>query len=201
VAAGGHNLAILARRRDRLSALSRDLVQHYGVGVSVYECDLGDTQARRAVTDEIMSAERTVVGLCNCAGFGTSGRFLELDLERELAMIDLNIAALVELTQVFTRPMVERRAGAVLNVASLAGFQPNPFFCTYSASKTFVQSFSEALHEELHEPGVVHRVVPRPGPDRVGRNRGRRLGIYGCGGGLGRGRSQGRRQGNGRWNP
>jgi hypothetical protein len=163
LAARGHHLAIVARRRDRLDALADELGTEHHVEVTVHECDLGDPTKRRALIEELRAQPGTLVGVCNCAGFGTSGRFRELPLDRELGQIELNINALVELTHEFLEPMVERGEGAILNIASLAAFQPIPNLAVYGATKAFVQSFSEALHEELHGTGVSCTVLC-PGP-------------------------------------
>jgi short-subunit dehydrogenase len=111
----------------------------------------------------VVADSRALAGVCNCAGFGSSGNFLDLDIGRELSQLDVNIEALVHLTHAFARPMVERGSGAVLNVASLAAFQPIPRLAVYSATKAFVQSFSEAFNEELRGTGVSCTVLC-PGP-------------------------------------
>lgn len=159
----GHNLAISARRRERLDALAEELRADHGVDVAVHERDLGDARVRRALIDDLDAGGRTLVGVCNCAGFGTSGNFLELPQERELDQVELNVVALVQLTHAFAGPMVERGAGAILNVASLVAFQPWPGLAVYGATKAFVQSFSEAVHEELSGTGVSCTVLC-PGP-------------------------------------
>ena len=104
-----------------------------------------------------------IAGLCNSAGFGTSGVFYELPVERESEEVTLNSLALMELTHAALPGMVERGAGAVMNIASIAGFQPIPYMAVYSATKAFVQTFSEAIHEELHGTGVSVTVLC-PGP-------------------------------------
>lgn len=103
------------------------------------------------------------MGLCNSAGFGTSGTFHTLPIEREREEVVLNALALMELTHAALPGMVDRGAGAVLNIASVAGFQPIPGMAIYSATKAFVQTFSEAVHEELHGTGVSCTVLC-PGP-------------------------------------
>src|SRR5205807_6931432 len=92
--------------------------------------------------------------LINNAGFGSMGDFATLDLERELNMIDLNVRSLVEMTYRFLAPMRERKGGAIINLASTAGFQPVPYMATYAAAKAFVLSFSEALWEENRPYGI-----------------------------------------------
>jgi short-subunit dehydrogenase len=154
----GHSLAITARRQDRLEALADELE----VQVDVHPCDLGDPAARDALVAELLDGP-PVTGVCNCAGFGTAGEFLDLDAQRELDQLALNIDAVLALTHAFAGPMVERGEGAILNVASIAAFQPLPGMATYSATKAFVQTFSEAVHEELRGTGVSCTVLC-PGP-------------------------------------
>src|SRR6185312_15436919 len=147
LAALGHELVLVARRAERLEQLATALSAEHGVQAS----------------------EKFVAGLCNNAGFGSYGRVAETDPAHEAAMVQLNVAAVHELTLAFLRPMVERRAGAILNVASLAAFQPVPGMATYAATKAFVQSFSEALHAELAGTGVSCTVLaPGPVPTEFG---------------------------------
>ena len=150
----GHNVVLVARRAQRLRELSEQLRLMHGVHADVEPCDLADADARRALVGRLLSGEREVTGVCNNAGFGTVTTLLESDLEREQQVVRLNVEAVHHLTGAVLPPMVERGAGAVLNVASTAAFQPLPGFATYAASKAFVQSFSEAVHAELGGTGV-----------------------------------------------
>lgn len=159
----GHHLALVARRRDRLESLAAELRAAHEVEVEVLERDLGDGAQRRALVTDLAASNRAVVGLCNCAGFGTAGTFHELPVEREVAEVELNATAIVELTHAYAGPMVAAGAGAIMNVASIAGFQPIPGMATYAATKAFVQTFSESVHEELRGTGVSCTVVC-PGP-------------------------------------
>lgn len=159
----GHRLAIVARRRERLDALADELNTARGVDVAVHVRDLGSAGERKALVEAVGAAGDRVVGLCNCAGFGTTGRFDTLPRERELEQLEVNGAALVDLTHAFLGDMVDHGRGAVLNVASVAAFQPIPGMAIYSATKAFVQTFSEAVHEELHGTGVSCTVLC-PGP-------------------------------------
>lgn len=163
LAGDGHALTIVARRRDRLDELAGELRETHGIEVTVLQHDLGQSAERSALIGELAADERTVVGICNCAGFGTSGRFNELPLDRELAQVELNVVALVELTHAFVGPMIDHGSGAILNVASVAAFQPLPNLAVYGATKAFVQSFCEAVHTELQGTGVSCTVLC-PGP-------------------------------------
>lgn len=163
LAALGHGLAIVARRRERLDRLAQELRDAHGVRVDVYEADLADAGARAAVIDAVRASGVHVAGVCNNAGFGSYGRFADLDVANEVREVQVNVNALHELTHAFLHPMLERRAGAILNVSSIAGFQPLPRMATYSATKAFVTTFSEALHTELRGTGVSCTVLC-PGP-------------------------------------
>jgi short-subunit dehydrogenase len=159
----GFPLLLVARRRERLDELANEVGQEYSVAVEVLPLDLGDGKARAKLANRLRS--EPIAGLCNSAGFGTSGVFHELPLEREREEVTLNALALMELTHATLPGMVERGAGAVMNIASIAGFQPVPFMAVYSATKAFVQTFSEAVHEELHGTGVsVTCLCPGPVP-------------------------------------
>ena len=148
----GYPLLLTARRRERLRELSDELRAKHSVTVEVMPLDLRNRAARAQLIDRIGSAP--IAGLCNSAGFGTSGPFHRLPVQHEREEITVNALALMELTHAALPEMVDRGAGAVLNIASIAGFQPIPGMAVYSATKAFVQTFSEAVHEELHSTGV-----------------------------------------------
>ena len=163
----GYPLVLVARRRERLDELADELRTQYSVGVDVMPLDLGEAGSRQKLAERLRS--EPVAGLCNSAGFGTSGVFQTLPIERESEEVVLNSLALMELTHAALPGMVERGAGAVLNIASIAGFQPIPYMAVYSATKAFVQTFSEAVHEELHGTGVSVTVLcPGPVPTEWG---------------------------------
>lgn len=163
LASRGFPLMLVARRRERLDELADQVTQEYKVGVEVLPLDLSDSQSRAQLADRLRSDP--IGGLCNSAGFGSSGRFYELPFERESEQVTLNALALMELTHAALPGMVERGAGAVLNIASIAGFQPIPYMAVYSATKAFVLTFSEAVQEELHGTGVsVTALCPGPVP-------------------------------------
>lgn len=161
LAARGYPLLLVARRQERLDQLAEELKAKHSIAAEVLPLDLGDAAARARLAERLRS--EPIAGLCNSAGFGTSGVFHELPVERESEQITLNALALMELTHAALAGMVERGAGAVLNIASVAGFQPIPGMAIYSASKAFVVTFSEAINEELHGTGVSVTVLC-PGP-------------------------------------
>ena len=149
-----YNVVLVARRAERLRELAEELRLTHGIHADVETCDLADAERRGELVEQLLAGERAVVGVCNNAGFGTVTTLVDAELEREQEVVRVNVEAVHHLTGAFLRPMVERGAGAVLNVASTAAFQPLPGFATYAASKAFVQSFSEAVHAELAGTGV-----------------------------------------------
>ena len=149
----GYDLVVVARTTARLEELAEVLSPH-GAAVEVLAADLRDEAGLARVEARLTDASRPVDLLVNNAGFGTAGRFHELPVADELGMVELNVAALVRLTHAALGPMVARRAGGVINVSSTASYQPAPGNATYSATKAFVSSFSQALHEEVRGVGV-----------------------------------------------
>jgi short-subunit dehydrogenase len=163
LAAEGHGLVLVARRADRLHEIAEEARLQHGVEADVVVADLGDRAARAELLASPAVRDRAVVGVCNNAGFGVYGRAAEQDAHRLREMVELNVDALHELTLAFLPAMVRRGEGAILNVASIAGYQPLPGMATYAATKAFVQTFSEALHAELAGTGVSCTVL-NPGP-------------------------------------
>lgn len=161
--ARGHDLVLVARRRERLDELATEMRDRHRVQAAVITADLADPGARLGLWDEIERAGLGVEFLINNAGFATNGPFAALDLERELSMVEVNIKAVVHLTHLVLPSMLARGSGRILNVASTAGFVAGPFMATYHASKAFVVSFTEALAHELGGTGVTATVVC-PGP-------------------------------------
>lgn len=153
LAARHHDLVLVARRRDRLEALAKELAERHRVSVSVEAADLAEEPDLAALAAAIAADPPDL--LVNNAGFGTFGRFAELEPERELEEIRTNVLAPVRLTRAALPGMLARGRGAVINVSSLAGEVPGPFTATYAATKAFVTSFSESLHEELRGSGVI----------------------------------------------
>jgi short-subunit dehydrogenase len=165
----GHGVTLLARREDRLRELAAELSKANGIRAEVVGCDLTDEAARKRAASEIEQRGLVVDVLVNNAGFGSAGRFQEIDQENELAMVRTNVEAVVALCGIYVPAMVERGRGAVLNVASTAAFQPVPRQVTYAATKAFVLSFTDGLHADLHGTGVTATALcPGPVPTEFG---------------------------------
>jgi short-subunit dehydrogenase len=162
----GNDLVLVARDTARLEALAKELGDSYGASAEVLTADLSDPVALARVETRVADAARPIELLVNNAGYGTAGKFHELPIEGEVGEIELNVVALVRLTHSALAPMVERGSGGVINVASIGGFQPTPHNATYCATKAFVISFSEAIHEELKGSGV-NCMVLSPGFTRT----------------------------------
>jgi short-subunit dehydrogenase len=159
----GHNLVLVARRKDRLDELGSELVAEYGVRAESIGADLGKAASRQRLPGRVTSLGLEVEVLVNNAGFATGGPFHESDAARELEQVRLLVEAPVALTSAFLPAMVGRGRGAILNVASTAGMQPLPYSAGYSAAKAYVLTFSEALHQEVRGAGVTVTALA-PGP-------------------------------------
>jgi len=157
----GFALVLAARRKDRLEELAKELGNARAVAI-----DLSRKDSAAKLLADVEAAGEQVELLVNNAGFGLIGRFAELDAKRERQMIDLNVGTLMDLCRAVAPHMIQRRSGGILNVASTAAFQPGPKMAVYFATKAFVLSFSEALHEELKPHGVSVTCLC-PGPTRT----------------------------------
>ena len=160
-AARGDEIILVARRKDRLNKLAAELGKAH-----VIAADLGKPNSPAKLLGEIKSRGLWVRTLINNAGFGLRGRFDALPLDRQLEMIDLNIRSLTNLTFVFIDDMRAHGGGSILNVASTAAFQPGPNMAVYFATKAYVLSFTEALHEEWKDRGIKVSALC-PGPTRT----------------------------------
>lgn len=162
-AADKSNLVLVARNTAALEKLTLELRGKFQIEVHVIAADLARSESPQKIFDELKGRGSIVDVLVNNAGFGLHGSFAELPLARQLEIIQVNVEALVTLSGLFLPGMVQRRRGGVLNVGSVAGFLPGPHMAVYYASKAFVQSFSEALFEELRGTGVsVTNLCPGP---------------------------------------
>lgn len=163
LAAEDHNLILVARSEKKLHELCDELMLRHKIMAHYVALDLTDSEADKHLFEETEKHKFEVEWLINNAGFGSMGDFAKLESERELAMINLNISALVALTHRYLQKMRERGRGTIINVSSSASFQPIPFMATYAATKAFVTSFSEAIAEE-NRPYGIRVLALCPGP-------------------------------------
>lgn len=154
LAARGMHVVLTARREDRLQELAEELARLHGAKAVVIPGDLSDEQMPKRIFETVKEKNLDVALLVNNAGFGQVTSIDDHDTERDLAVVDVNIRALTELTYLFLKPMCERGEGSILNVASAVSFQPVAYMPVYSASKAFVLHFTEALWAELKGSGV-----------------------------------------------
>jgi short-subunit dehydrogenase len=153
LAGRGYDLVLVARRKDRLDAVAEEVSAANGVQTEVIEADLSKKAGVASVVERLNQGDITV--LVNNAGFGTAGEFARLPIGREMEEIDLNIGALTKLSHGALAPMIEKKHGTIINVGSTGSFQPVPNMASYAATKAYVLSFSEALHEEARPHGVT----------------------------------------------
>lgn len=154
LAARGCNLILVARREDLLRRQAAAIASEYKVVTETVVLDLTAPDAPQALYDRTRDLGRDVDVLVNNAGYGLFGKFLEIPWERERNMLELDIIAVVALTKLFARDMVARDSGFILLLASIGAYQPSPLYATYSAAKSFVLNFGEALNYELRHTRV-----------------------------------------------
>jgi short-subunit dehydrogenase len=166
LAGRGHAVTLVARREDRLRELADELGAEHGVQADLIAADLLDGAERERLAGRIEELGRSVEVLVNNAGFGGGGTLVDAERERLVEMAELNCVALLDLQARYAPAMAQRGRGAIINVASMAAFQPMPGSATYAATKAFVLSLSEATHSELAERGVTVTALC-PGPVRT----------------------------------
>ncbi len=149
-----HNLVLVARSADKLAQVATELQRHGGT-VKTVALDLAAPPAPKFLFDQLQREGMAIDILINNAGFGAFGEFAQMPEDEILGQIDLNLTALTQLTRLFLPPMVQRRSGRIMNVASTAAFQPGPLMAVYYATKAYVLSFSEAIANELRHSGVT----------------------------------------------
>ncbi len=155
----GCRLVLVARREELLKQLQGELQKQYGITAIVMTVDLGDPAAPQMLYDTLKAQQVNVDILVNNAGFGLFGLELEIPWDRTRQMLLLDIVALTHLTKLFARDMVKRGWGRLLQVASIGAYQPSPTYAAYSAAKSYVRSFSQALNFELRGSGVSSTVI------------------------------------------
>jgi uncharacterized protein len=166
LAARGYSVALVARREERLRSLATELANDHGVGAETLTCDVSDPAQRAQLVEDLRGRGRSVEILVNNAGFGHQADFATSPRERMTEMVRVNCEAVVDLTSLFLKGMLERGRGSVINIASTGAFQPLPGSAVYGATKAFVLSFSEAIRTELRGSGVTVTAVC-PGPVRT----------------------------------
>jgi hypothetical protein len=154
-AAGGHDVVLVARRADALRRLARGIADAHGVRAWAVPADLAAPGAAEALAGAMRRARRPIDVLVNNAGVLDYGPFVDATPAQHRRMVDLNVGALTELLARLVPPMVDRGRGRILNVASIAAFQPIPSLATYAATKAYVLSLTESLAEELRGTGVT----------------------------------------------
>lgn len=165
-AADGSDLVIVARREERLKEIAEELEAAHGVKVHVLAKDLSKPKAPEEIFSYVNKQKIQIDVLVNNAGFGKKEEFSKTDKDIHLEMVQVNITALTHLTKLFLTGILERGYGGILNVGSLAGFQPGPNLAVYFASKAYVLSFTEALAEEIENPNIKVSCFA-PGPVRT----------------------------------
>jgi len=163
----GYNLVLVARSTDELRKIAAQLTSEHGISVKVISKDLSTPMSPQEIFDEVQADRIGIDILVNNAGFGTYGTFCNTNLKDELEMMQVNMVSPTHLIKLFLPGMIARGHGRILNVASMAAFQPGPLLAVYCASKSYVLSFSEALAEELRGTGVTVTALC-PGPVRTG---------------------------------
>jgi hypothetical protein len=151
---GGADLVLVARREEALRTVADELESEHGITARVMPSDLAKPDAPQALFDQCAAEGITVDVVVNNAGFGARGPVAELDTQRQVDMVQVNVTALTHLTRLFLPSMLDRGHGGVLNVASTAAFQPGPNMSVYYATKAYVLSFTEGLAEEVRGTGV-----------------------------------------------
>jgi short-subunit dehydrogenase len=159
LAAKGTNLVLVARRTGPMENLAVDLRAQHRIQVRVVGMDLARQGVGVELRNQLQAEGIEVDTLVNNAGYGLFGEFLEQPLDKTLDMLQLNMLSLTELTHAFGRDMARRGRGSILMVASIGGYQATPTYAAYSASKSYVLLFGEALHEELRKKGVTVTVL------------------------------------------
>ncbi|MFA7245295.1 MAG: SDR family oxidoreductase [Candidatus Magasanikbacteria bacterium] len=158
-----YDLVLVARNENKLNELAKNLESEYQIKTKVLVFDLIKDDSPQLIFAELQKENISIDVLVNNAGFGTYGDFKNTNLTTELEMIKLNISSLVEMTKLFLKPMLEKKSGKIIQVASTAAFQPGPHMAVYYATKAFVLNFSEAVAEEIKNTGVTITTLC-PGP-------------------------------------
>lgn len=154
IAAGNENLMLVARNEGKLKHISTEISEKFNVNIDYITADLSKPDAAAYVYQECKTRKLEVNCLINNAGIGSGGEFSKADLKDLISMMQLNNNAMVSLTHFFLQDMLRRKKGTIVNIGSLISFVPVPYMALYGATKSFVRSFSQALHEECKPQGI-----------------------------------------------
>lgn len=154
-----HDLVVVARRKEKLEELQKEIETDFGVSVTVMAKDLSDPNAAQELYDEVTEAGIDIDVLVNNAGLANVGRVHEAEVADVANLVNVNVVALAMLSKLFVDPMIERGYGRIVNIASIVSFFPTPTFAAYGASKAFVLSFTEAMSQELKGTGVAATAI------------------------------------------
>jgi len=158
-AKNNYNLILVARRKNNLEEIKSDIEKQHPISVDLFDVDLSKLKSAEQLYEEVNKNKLQVDILINNAGFGVSGGFNEIEMDREADMLLLNMVTLTKLTKLFAKDFVKNRSGHIINIASTAAFQPIPTLATYSATKAYVLSLSEAIAYELKKHNVKVTVI------------------------------------------
>lgn len=161
-----YNLILVSRNAEKLAEIAEELTKKHNIDVSIIEQDLSKPGAAKIIFDIAVEKKLSAEILINNAGCGKIGLFHEMESERDLEMMRLNMISLTEMTKLFSREMIKRNKGKILNVASTGSFAPGPFTAVYYATKAYVLSLSEALYQEL-KPYNITVTALCPGATRT----------------------------------
>jgi short-subunit dehydrogenase len=161
-----YNLVLVSRNKERLDVIAEELYKAYGLKIKVIAKDLSIPNTPKEIFDEVMNSNIHIDVLVNNAGAGSTGLFHEINHERDLEIIQLNITSLTSLTKLFAKEMAKVGEGKILNVASTGSYQPGPYIAVYYATKAYVLSFSQAIRNELRDFGIAVTTVC-PGATRT----------------------------------
>lgn len=161
-----YNIILVSRSIEKMEKLAKELMNKYKIKVHVIAQDLSQPGAAQELFHKVINRNLQVDILVNNAGIGAVGLFHQMEMEKDMEMIQLNIITLTEITKLFSRKMIERRKGKILNIASTGSFAPGPFISIYYATKAYVLSFSEAIYSEL-KPYNITVTTLCPGATRT----------------------------------
>ena len=162
----GYNLITVAMNEEKLKEQKQTLESKYNISVKYIVKDLSIEESYSEIYNEVKASNIEIDILINNAGFATYGNYIDVEWQKQKNLAMVNMMAVMQLSYMFGQDMAKRKSGRIMNIASIASFEPGPFMTMYYASKAFVRSFSEGLHEELKDQGVVVTAIC-PGPTKT----------------------------------